>query len=605
MLSINYNPSVLKAQNNLALASDAVSSALERMSTGFKINRASDDAAGLYVATKMSSQIRGLLQAKKNVSDGLSLLNTAEGDLGSVQDLLLRIRDLSLQASNGIYDDSARKAMQDEADLLIEEVYRIIDSSNFNGMKIFDSGTATASTFSAFGSYSWKLNAESVSVSDVSAVSPPQTHESVALSGSSGVSTLSSVSRMTEEEALAQGYTVIKTAQDLDNIRNDLDGKYILMNDIDLSSYSNWDPIGDFDNRFSGILDGNGHVISNLTVDLGDTSGAGLFYYIEQAGEVKNLGIENANSYADEDIGIIAGRNYGKISNVYTTGYVGGGGSPGGIVGTNSGTISQSYSLATIKGVRAGGLAGSNTYGGIISKCFFAGKINDPYDSDGALVGMNSSYGSNNGTIQDCIWDKEIAGIDRATGVGSNYEGITQNVVGLTTAEMQDPANWAGWDTNIWDFSTYPPKLKWETQSTNPDDPSAVGAIRLQVGANASADANAIIFNTSFELGDIDVDFSSSQTASNSLNDIDALLDRISKKRSEFGAIMNRLESVLNTQTSQIENLTASKSTIMDADIAQESADYVKNQILQQTTASLLAQAQSANNAVIMALIRG
>ena len=63
MLSINYNPSVLKAQNNLALASDAVSSALERMSTGFKINRASDDAAGLYVATKMSSQIRGLLQA--------------------------------------------------------------------------------------------------------------------------------------------------------------------------------------------------------------------------------------------------------------------------------------------------------------------------------------------------------------------------------------------------------------------------------------------------------------------------------------------------------------------------------------------------------------
>ena len=410
---------------------------------------------------------------------------------------------------------------------------------------------------------------------------------------------------MTEDEALTQGYTLIKTAQDLDNIRNDLDGKYILMNDIDLSSYSNWDPIGDYDNSFSGILDGNGHVISDLTVDRFDMAYAGLFYAIDNTGEVKNLGIENAKSHADEDIGIIAGLNYGKISNVYTTGYVRGGGSPGGIVGTNRGTISQSYSLATIEGVRAGGLAGSNTYGGIISKCFFAGKINNPYNTDGALVGMNSNYGSGNGTIQDCIWDKEIAGIDRVTGVGSSYEGITQNVVGLTTAEMQDPANWAGWDTNIWDFSTYPPKLKWETQSTNPDDPSAVGAIRLQVGANASADANAIIFNTSFDLGDIDVDFSSSQSASNSLDGIDALLDRISKKRSEFGAIMNRLESVLNTQTSQIENLTASKSTIMDADIAQESADYVKNQILQQTTASLLAQAQSANNAVIMALIRG
>ena len=130
----------------------------------------------------MSSQIRGLLQAKKNVSDGLSLLNTAEGDLDSVQDLLLRTRDLSLQAANGIYDVSAREAMQNEADLLIEEVYKIIDSSNFNGMKIFDGGAATASTFSNFsaftnlsetGSYSWKLNTESASVSSVSAVSTP------------------------------------------------------------------------------------------------------------------------------------------------------------------------------------------------------------------------------------------------------------------------------------------------------------------------------------------------------------------------------------------------------------------------------------------------
>ncbi len=674
MLSINYNPSVLKAQNNLALASDAVSSALERMSTGFKINRASDDAAGLYVATKMSSQIRGLLQAKKNVSDGLSLLNTAEGDLGSVQDLLLRIRDLSLQASNGIYDDSARKAMQDEADLLIEEVYRIIDSSNFNGMKIFDSGTATASTFSAFGSYSWKLNAESVSVSDVSAVSPPQTHESVALSGSSGVSTLSSVSRMTEEEALAQGYTVIKTAQDLDNIRNDLDGKYILMNDIDLSSYSNWDPIGEVDLDtgvgigFTGILDGNGYVVKNLTITSSSKVSVGLFGGIGyfntdssasgQLAEVKNLGIEKANiTTSAEAAGILAGiKDYSQITNCYTTGKIEGNSSlyVGGLVGASVGEvdnmsnnlIDKCYSSATVivdspQGIggifgdsAAGGIAGylvhsivKNSYftgniqaingyaggiaGGVYSaeamNCYATGKVSGLYT--GGILGVVA------GSIVNSIWNEETTG--QTTASSDDSQGQVTNSYGLTTAEMQDPANWAGWDTDIWDFSTYPPKLKWETQSTNPDDPdnpdtpdtpddpSAVGAIRLQVGANASADANAIIFNTSFDLGDIDVDFSSSQTASNSLNGIDALLDRISKKRSEFGAIMNRLESVLNTQTSQIENLTASKSTIMDADIAQESADYVKNQILQQTTASLLAQAQSANNAVIMALIRG
>ena len=659
MLSINYNPSVLKAQNNLALASDAVSSALERMSTGFKINRASDDAAGLYVATKMSSQIRGLLQAKKNVSDGLSLLNTAEGDLGSVQDLLLRIRDLSLQASNGIYDDSARKAMQDEADLLIEEVYRIIDSSNFNGMKIFDSGTATASTFSAFGSYSWKLNAESVSVSDVSAVSPPQTHESVAVSDSSGVSTLSSVSRMTEDEALAQGYTLIKTAQDLDNIRNNLSGKYILMNDIDLSSYSNWDPIGDWDNEFNGILDGNGHVIKNLTINRPNEDYVGLFGYINNS-EIKNLQLINVDIKGLGTVGAITGASYrndvikncivsgniegnsdgtqatgtggiigyageteitnctfngnikgtgntggivghndrGGISECSTSGTINGKLRTGGIVGSNDSVIENCYSSATVNGdSTTGGIAGHHSRTSRLQNCFFLGYISGNTETGGIC-------GYANEDISNSIFDKDKAGINDITGSIGQYGSVT-NSSALTTSEMQDPANWAGWDTDIWDFSTYPPKLKWETQSTNPDDPSAVGAIRLQVGANASADANAIIFNTSFELGDIDVDFSSSQTASNSLNGIDELLDRISKKRSEFGAIMNRLESVLNTQTSQIENLTASKSTIMDADIAQESADYVKNQILQQTTASLLAQAQSANNAVIMALIRG
>ena len=671
MLSINYNPSVLKAQNNLALASDAVSSALERMSTGFKINRASDDAAGLYVATKMSSQIRGLLQAKKNVSDGLSLLNTAEGDLGSVQDLLLRIRDLSLQASNGIYDDSARKAMQDEADLLIEEVYRIIDSSNFNGMKIFDGGTATASTFSAFGSYSWKLNAESVSVSDVSAVSPPQTHESVAVSDSSGVSTLSSVSRMTEDEALAQGYTLIKTAQDLDNIRNNLSGKYILMNDIDLSSYSNWDPIGEVSadgslvTGFTGILDGNGYAISNLKVNIPENENrtGGLFVAIGDSvnniniGEVKNLGLENVDITSSNmaGIGSLAYANSGNITNCYVTGVVRGKGYffTGGLVGASTGgTISNCYSAANIEtsnnSFYTGGIVGGLT-NGIITNCYSTGEIKQAGNMScaggvvgisegnctlsncyttaeiilqdgshgGGLIGVLSGDTSNMNIINN-IWNTETTGLTNTTIDGDSISQIIiPNNKGLTTSEMQNPANWAGWDTNIWDFSTYPPKLKWETQSTNPDDPdnpdtpdtpddpSAVGAIRLQVGANASADANAIIFNTSFELGDIDVDFSSSQTASNSLNGIDELLDRISKKRSDFGAIMNRLESVLNTQTSQIENLTASKSTIMDADIAQESADYVKNQILQQTTASLLAQAQSANNAVIMALIRG
>ena len=145
---------------------------------------------------------------------------------------------------------------------------------------------------------------------------------------------------MTEDEALAQGYTLIKTAQDLDNIRNNLSGKYILMNDIDLSSYSNWDPIGEIDPHtgagtgFTGILDGNGHVVKNLTITSSSKDSVGLFGLIGDPsgnikGEVKNLGIENVdiNINTNKDgVGIAAGALAGasccEISNCYSTGNI-------------------------------------------------------------------------------------------------------------------------------------------------------------------------------------------------------------------------------------------------------------------------------------------
>ena len=164
---------------------------------------------------------------------------------------------------------------------------------------------------------------------------------------------------------------------------------------------------------------------------------------------------------------------------------------------------------------------------------------------------------------------------------------------------MQDPANWAGWDTDIWDFSTYPPKLKWETDRTNDTN----NGIRLQVGANADPTGNAIYIDTAFDLDAFSVDFSDSATSAASIITIDNLLDTISTRRAGFGAAMNRLEAVMQANTSSIENLTASKSTIMDADIAEQSAEYVKNQILQQTTSALLSQAQSFQGSIILGLL--
>ena len=165
---------------------------------------------------------------------------------------------------------------------------------------------------------------------------------------------------------------------------------------------------------------------------------------------------------------------------------------------------------------------------------------------------------------------------------------------------MSNPDNWAGWDTNVWDLSTLPPKLK-----NMPVIISSDNEIRLQVGANSNAAANSIDIDTGFDLSDLDIDFSSADDCADTLEDIDDLLAEINTKRAEFGAAMNRLESVSKANITNIENLTASASTIMDADIAEEAAEYTKQQILQQTTSALLSQSQNFQGSIILSLLQG
>lgn len=108
------------------------------MSTGFKVNSAKDDAAGLYVATKLNTQISGLKQAQSNVQMGTSLLQTADGAYSDMQTILNRLRDLSVQSANGVYDENSRLAIQQEADSLTAELERIKNSTSYNGLSLFN-----------------------------------------------------------------------------------------------------------------------------------------------------------------------------------------------------------------------------------------------------------------------------------------------------------------------------------------------------------------------------------------------------------------------------------------------------------------------------------
>ena len=136
MITTNFNPSVLTTQRNLNIATNSLNTALERMSTGYKVNCAADDAAGMFVSSKMTAQIRGLRQAQKNTQDGISLLQTADGTYANMVDMLNRLRDLSVQAANGIYDEKSRTAFQQEADALVAQLFQLKEGAQFNGLKI-------------------------------------------------------------------------------------------------------------------------------------------------------------------------------------------------------------------------------------------------------------------------------------------------------------------------------------------------------------------------------------------------------------------------------------------------------------------------------------
>jgi flagellin len=135
---INTNLSSLAAQRNLAQSGSDVQTALERLSSGLRINSAKDDAAGLAISERFTSQIKGLQQAKRNANDGVSLAQTAEGSLGETSKLLQRMRELAVQSANGTNSATDRAALQSEVNQLKSEIDRITAATQFNGQKLLD-----------------------------------------------------------------------------------------------------------------------------------------------------------------------------------------------------------------------------------------------------------------------------------------------------------------------------------------------------------------------------------------------------------------------------------------------------------------------------------
>jgi flagellin len=160
-LRINTNVDAMAAHRYLSATSEKVSQSIERLSSGYRINKAADDAAGLGISEKMRGQIRGLAQAQRNIQDGVSMVQTAEGSLDEVHSILQRVRELAVEYKNGSLSQSGKDAIQSEVNQLSSEIDRIGAAAQFNGISLLSGG----------GSVTFQVGAndgESISVSLVS-----------------------------------------------------------------------------------------------------------------------------------------------------------------------------------------------------------------------------------------------------------------------------------------------------------------------------------------------------------------------------------------------------------------------------------------------------
>src|SRR5574344_956845 len=145
-MSINTNVVSINAQRNLGLSGNSLATSMQRLSSGLRVNSAKDDAAGLAIAERMNTQVKGLAVASRNANDGISLAQTAEGALGKVGDMLQRMRELAVQSGNATNSKSDREALQAELSQLRDEVDRVAKTTSFNGKKLLD-GSFTGAVF--------------------------------------------------------------------------------------------------------------------------------------------------------------------------------------------------------------------------------------------------------------------------------------------------------------------------------------------------------------------------------------------------------------------------------------------------------------------------
>ena len=547
-MRIQHNIMAMNAYRNYNNNTSALSKNLEKLSSGYKINRAGDDAAGLAISEKMRAQITGLDAAQKNVKDGISLVKTAEGAMQEVQDMLNRMVYLSNQSANGTYDNEVDRAnLQKEVDSLRSEIDRIADSANFNGIQLLDGSLKDGATLGG-APIDLTNSVTHVTVRNNTATAAVKPQFSVDL----------------------DGYTIKTngTGAGKGTLSLEIGGQTLTSGDIALNADQTINA-----NTIAQAFDAKTVKIGAVTYTA-NTDGSKLTFTADI--DPKN----EADAKADFEVRL------GKLTGTGATG-----------VGTindatqviTAGKPAQTVTQATADfKLSTDMLADGNTI-----------KIGDQeftinYSSDktqDTAIGVKDLL-DDTGKL-DSTKVAEIA--NRITNAGkANTVFTIGNNGGTLTLQSKTG--------NTTDLSTE--ALVRDQISVTPK-PMTGSSLTLQIGDSSDSWNQLQVSVEDMHcdaLGIADVDISTQDGAQKAVEVIEKAINSVSMTRGTLGATQNRLEHTQNNLSVMTENITDAESTIRDTDVAEEMMSYTKNNILIQSAQAMLAQANQVPQGVLQLL---
>ncbi|PCI19819.1 MAG: flagellin FliC [Piscirickettsiaceae bacterium] len=586
---INTNIASLTAQRNLNTSQNALNTSLQRLSSGLRINSAKDDAAGLAISERFTTQIRGLNQAQRNSNDGISLAQTAEGDLAQITNNLQRIRELAVQSANATNSTSDRAALQQEVSELIAEIDRVATTSSFNGVSLLDG---------SFASQQFQVGANAGETVSINSISSARTFS---LGQTNGV-TIANTTAVVGD--VAAGTLTING-----NTLGAVDGDAAALAAAISASDGNLTATAASNVQTAiAFTDVVGTASAAATINATAVGGAFTTQVSSAAAETTSLTVGGITAYtqtsaagaesftaANADVQLLA-----NTAAINTAGFT--------IAGTIAGgdlifsrVDGASFDIVSTEGfaTTTGGFAGAD----------FAGGTNTVNNGSIAVAAVAPDYSLTLGgsTIDltaaasdGTITATEVAALINAVdGFVASASGATLDITaadGRNIALVESGAGAAA--TGFAALSTTFRSVVDTITSANEDLViSGAGAAQAGLTAGTTA-ASATLIGTTIA----DTTVATVDGANATILAVDSALTTINSSRASLGAIQNRFESVVSSIQTTTENLSAARSRIRDADFAEETAALTRAQILQQAGISILSQANALPQNVLALL---